>query len=143
MQAKIEATATYTNFSASNDGIELFKTIKQISFTFQSQKYLPHAINKAKWCFFMISQGLQATVQEYLEQWMNHVDIIRLVEANVTPDEGIAKSWKEQGTPGHWRIELRQQSGITQWPSCLAVIGIDTGNLNIWRTPISRDRTII
>jgi Zinc knuckle len=39
----------------------------------------------------MLSQGRQSTVQEYLEQWMNHVDVIKLVKANIAPDEGIAE----------------------------------------------------
>jgi hypothetical protein len=98
MQAKIKASPAYAAFPATNDGIELLKAIKQVSFNFQSQKYLPHAVHEAKRRFSLMSQGRQSTVQEYLEQWMNHVDVIKLVEANIAPDEGIAK---ELAGPGN------------------------------------------
>jgi hypothetical protein len=45
MQAKVEATSTFNAIFASNDGIELLKTIKQVSFNFQSQKYPAHAVH--------------------------------------------------------------------------------------------------
>jgi hypothetical protein len=90
MQAKVEATSRFNTISANNDGIELLKTIKQVSYNFQSQKYLPHAVHEAKRRFFLLNQGRQSTVLEYLEQWMNHVDVIKLVNANIAPDEGIA-----------------------------------------------------
>jgi hypothetical protein len=91
MQATEEATTGFNTISMANDGIELLKTIKQVSFNFQNQKYLAHAVNEAKRRFFMTSQGWQSTVQEYLEQWMSHVDVLKLVEANIAPNEGIAK----------------------------------------------------
>jgi hypothetical protein len=65
-----------TNLQTLYDGIELLKTIKQVSLNFQSQKYLAHTVNEAKRRFFMTSQGRQSTVQEYLEQLMSHVDVL-------------------------------------------------------------------
>jgi hypothetical protein len=62
MQAKVESTYGFNAVLVANDGIEL------LSYNFQSQKYLPHAIHEAKRRFFLLSQGRQSTVQEYLEQ---------------------------------------------------------------------------
>jgi hypothetical protein len=79
MQAKVEADPGFIDLDTFNDGIELLKVIKQLSFNIQSQKYLAHAIHEAKCQCFLINQGRQSTVQEYLKHWMNHVDVIEMV----------------------------------------------------------------
>ena len=110
MQAKVEAAPTYSQVATDNSGIKLLKLIKDIAFNFASQKYLPQAIHEAKRRFFLQFQGRQLNVKDYLEQFMNHVDVLDHIGANVVNDSGII-SQIAKGTPitdAH-KTEAREQ----------------------------------
>jgi hypothetical protein len=47
VRQKVEATKDFKDIANSGDGLKLLNTLKGISFHFQSQKYLAHAIDKA------------------------------------------------------------------------------------------------
>jgi hypothetical protein len=110
MQATVEADAGFNALSMSNDGIELLKIIKKVSFNFQSQKYLPHAVHEAKRRFFLINQGRQSTMQDYLEQWMNHIDVIKMIGVHIAPDESVVAEVAAGNpvTPAH-RVEATER----------------------------------
>ena len=52
LQQKIEAEDGFASMSAENDGLLLLKTIKNITYRFQSQKYAPHSLFEAKKRFY-------------------------------------------------------------------------------------------
>jgi hypothetical protein len=54
-------------------------------------------------------------VQEYLEQWLNLVDVIKLVEAKIAPDDGITKELTGPGnavTAAHWVEETERYFAV-------------------------------
>jgi len=63
MSQKVKALSDFLDMSSKVDGIELLKAIKSITHKFQSQKYLPHAIQEAKRCVYMFSQEKMSTVE--------------------------------------------------------------------------------
>ena len=48
MQQRVEATDRFDAMSAAGDGLLLLKTIKDITYQFQSQKYIPHSLYESK-----------------------------------------------------------------------------------------------
>ena len=48
MRQKIEALHNFETLSTAGDGLGLLRAIKDMSFNFQSQKYLPHSLHEAK-----------------------------------------------------------------------------------------------
>jgi hypothetical protein len=59
LQQKIESEEGFATMSTENDGLLLLKTIKNITYRYQSQKYCPHSLFESKKRFFMQSQGAQ------------------------------------------------------------------------------------
>jgi hypothetical protein len=53
----MEANKDFEDMANSGDGIKLLIILKSISFHFQSQKYLSHAIHEALKCYYNCSQG--------------------------------------------------------------------------------------
>jgi hypothetical protein len=106
----------------SNDGIELLKIIKQEAYNFQSQKYLAHAVHEEKQRFFMLNQGPQSTVQEYLEQWMNHVDVLKLARVNIAPNESIAE---ELAGAGNAVTAVHQLEATERYYAVAFLLGAD------------------
>jgi hypothetical protein len=49
---------------------------KDQSFNFQSQKKLHHALHESTQRFYLLQQGRHITVQHYLEQFQNAVDVL-------------------------------------------------------------------
>jgi hypothetical protein len=84
-------------------------------------------VHEAKRRFFLISQGQQSTMQDYLEQWMNHVDVIKMVGAHIAPNESIVADVAARNLSRRL-IGLKRQNGIMQLLSCWEVTGIDMGN---------------
>jgi hypothetical protein len=76
MRQKLEALEEFAEMSNSLDGIALLKAIKDQSFNFQSQKKLHHALHESTRRFYLLQQGRHVTVQHYLEQFQNAVDVL-------------------------------------------------------------------
>lgn len=92
MQAKLESLPGFQDVFDRSDGIDLIRLIKNVSFNFESQKYLPHAIHEAKRRFFACSQGRTATCQEYLEKFQNLLSVLEAVGAVIGPDTSVANA---------------------------------------------------
>lgn len=118
MQAKVEAQPGYNNVNANKDGIELLHLIKTVAFNYQSQKYLPHAVHKAKWHFYNCAQGRTATVQEYLEQFKNVVSVLDTMGAVVGPDPSIAQAIAGDGV----QVQQAHQDEAMQWYLAVAFL---------------------
>jgi hypothetical protein len=89
MRQKLEALSEFEAFSAEGNGIALLKAIKALTYNFQSQKYLPHALHESKRRFYIQSQGRHVTTQAYLEQFQNIVDVIEHSGGGIGSEPGI------------------------------------------------------
>ena len=103
LQQKIEAEEGFATMSAENDGLLLLKTIKNITYRYQSQKYCPHSLFESKKRFFTQSQGRTMTTQQYHIQFQNTVDVIKHSGGNIGDDLGVeqmvlADKKKEKGS---------------------------------------------
>lgn len=90
MQAKVKAANGFASAAADRDGLELLKLLKDISFNFESQKKLHHAIHDTKRRFFLLSMGKTQSPTEYLEHFTTAVEMMEHVGASVLTDQGIA-----------------------------------------------------
>ena len=93
MRQKIEASDKYQEMSATADSMELLKTIKTISFNFQSQKHLTHAIHEAKKQFYALYQTRHMTLTMYLDTFQNLVDVIEHTGGIIGLEPGIMKAF--------------------------------------------------
>eukprot|EP00978_Attheya_sp_CCMP212_P022463 scaffold67031_cov55-Attheya_sp.AAC.1 len=71
------------------DGLELLRMIKDLVFNFQSQKYLPLALDESKARFYYCKQGKYSTPQVYLEQFQNMVDVIEHSGVTIGDEPGV------------------------------------------------------
>jgi len=77
MRARDEATTDFkTTTSKDQDTIKLLKIIKQIMFCNDTMKFSLHALKKAYQHFNTIEQSRAVTPNEYLDSFMNCVDVI-------------------------------------------------------------------
>ena len=76
MRARAEATTDFKKTSKEQDTIELLKVIKQIMFCNDTVKFSPHALRNAHRRFNTFEQSRTATPNEYLDSFMNCVDVI-------------------------------------------------------------------
>eukprot|EP00978_Attheya_sp_CCMP212_P023259 scaffold70854_cov34-Attheya_sp.AAC.1 len=70
-------------------GLELLRMIKDLVFNFQSQKYLPLALDESKARFYHCKQGKYSTPQVYLEQFQNMVDVIEHSGGTISDEPGV------------------------------------------------------
>jgi hypothetical protein len=76
MRTQLELLDTFGVIATNLDALELLKSIKNIVFNFQSQKYKPQALHEAKRRFYVLSQDRNMTVQVFLERYQNNIDVI-------------------------------------------------------------------
>lgn len=76
MKAKLEAFDDYITITLAADVLELLRNIKDIAFSFQSQKQKIHGLFDAKRRFFMQTQDKGMSCQLYLERFKNQVEVI-------------------------------------------------------------------
>ena len=91
LQQKIESEEGFASMSAENDGLLLIKTIKNITYQYQSQKYVPHSLFEAKKRYYMQYQGRTTTVQQFHVQFLNTVDVVKHSGGNIADDVGVEK----------------------------------------------------
>ena len=92
MRQKVEALGNFETMSSDGDGLELLRAIKDMSFNFQSQKYVPHSLHESKHRFYMCSQGRHLTTQAYLEYFQNMVDVIEHSGGSIGHKPGIERA---------------------------------------------------
>jgi Reverse transcriptase (RNA-dependent DNA polymerase) len=76
MRAKLEALDDHDQIAGSNDVLKLLKNIKDVAFSFQSQRCKLHSLHEAKRRFYTMTQEKGMTCQAYLERFKNQVDVI-------------------------------------------------------------------
>ncbi|KAI2492174.1 hypothetical protein MHU86_22370 [Fragilaria crotonensis] len=74
--------------SNENDGLLLLKTIKNVTYQHQSQKYVPHSLFEAKKRYIMQLQGKLPTA-DFHTQFLNSVAVIKHCRGNVWEDNGV------------------------------------------------------
>ena len=67
MKSKVKSQSNYSTVHEANDGIALLVMIRNISYSFESQKYLLLAIFEAKKRYFNMKQGHHETMESLLE----------------------------------------------------------------------------
>ncbi|KAI2499082.1 Reverse transcriptase (RNA-dependent DNA polymerase) [Fragilaria crotonensis] len=77
MQQKIEACDGFKEMNMKRDGLKLLETIKNLSYQYQSQKYVAQSLLEAKKRFLNCSQGRTVTVKEYQTKFKNLYDVIK------------------------------------------------------------------
>jgi hypothetical protein len=88
LQQRVEAEEGFAKMSNENDGLLLLKTIKNITYRYQSQKYVPDSLFESKKRFYMQSQGKLSTA-EYHTQFMNLVAVIKHCGGSTWDDVGV------------------------------------------------------
>ena len=86
MRQRLEASENFQNIASQGDAIELLKTIKNITYNYQSQKYTPQAIHDAKRRFYQCYQPSNMTVQAYYERFINLIDVIDHIGGSIGYD---------------------------------------------------------
>jgi hypothetical protein len=89
LQQRIEAEDGFASMSDENNGLLLLKTIKNITYRYQSQKYIPHSLFESKKRFYTQFQGRTMTTQQYHVQFQNAVDVIKHSGGNIGDDLGV------------------------------------------------------
>ena len=82
---------TFGQMSTTGDGLMLLRAIKDITYNFQSQKYLPHLLYESKRRFYILFQGRTTATQAYLEQSQNMIDVIQHSGGIIGEDSGVEK----------------------------------------------------
>ena len=82
---------TFGQMSTASDGLMLIRAITDITYNFQSQKYLPHSLHKSKQRFYMLVQVRTTTTQAYLKQFQNMIDVIQHSGGSIHKDSGVEK----------------------------------------------------
>jgi hypothetical protein len=92
MRQKAEALTIYETLTTGGDGLALLKAIKDLVYTFQSQKYLPHALHELKRRFYFCVQGRYMMTSTYMEQFQNIIEVIEHSGGSIGNDPGILEA---------------------------------------------------
>jgi len=91
MRQKIMALNTYEAMSATGDGLGLLRAIKDMSFNFQSQKYVGQSLVEAKRTFFKFYQSKTSTTRAYLDSFQSLVDVIEHCGGTIGEEPGLER----------------------------------------------------
>jgi len=91
MRTKLEAIPNHASIAAARDVIGLLRNIKTATFSFQSQKYEPHALHEAKRRFYLMSQGKGVSCQNYFESFQNAVEVLEYCGGEIGTDIGLVE----------------------------------------------------
>ena len=92
MIQKIEGTTEFETLCNDRDGLGLLKTIKNLVYNFQSQKYLPQALSESVRRLHNCVQTKHMTTQVFMERFQNLVDVIEYSGGCIGMHPGILKA---------------------------------------------------
>ena len=123
LRARVEAVDGFAQMSAEARSLDLLREIKSILFNFESQMYLPVALDEAKHRFYTLYQGKHMTTQQFLKEFQNCVDVLRHCGGSTGDDPGmINQLLKEMGVePEGATADQRTQATEDANERCLAV----------------------
>jgi hypothetical protein len=88
LHQKLVATE-FTDAWEQGQGLQLLNMIKNITYSFQSQKCPGQSLFDAKRRFYNQTQGCTVTVKEYFIQFQNLVNVLKHSSGNNTDDKGM------------------------------------------------------
>ena len=100
LEDRLKSNADWLN--AQQDGIELLRLIKTVTYTFEERRYLPEALLDVKEEFYRMSQGRHEPLQRYYERFKNQVSIMEEVGVSFIDSglvENIAAAAGRAGNP--------------------------------------------
>jgi hypothetical protein len=114
MRQKLEAFKGFDDISSAGDGIRLLEAIKTLTYNYQSQKYLPHAIHETKRRFYTFGQGKSSTVY-YHEQFLNIVEVLDTIKAPVGIDAGLFALVAEEKKKTVEQLTDTEHAEVREW----------------------------
>ena len=91
MRSKLEDNKDYQRMRSYHDMFLLRRVNQGLTFKFNGNKHLTHALHKAKRYFYQYFQTVHTTNQQYLETFNNKVSVIDSYFGSIGPDPGLAK----------------------------------------------------
>jgi hypothetical protein len=125
---KVKAHKGYKAAHDSGNVIELLKVIKTEMFTFQTQKYGPQALHKAKHRFYTMRQDKHTSVQQYYESFINTVKVIEHCGGDIGTDRSLvteALGGRDRAIASDAVIANAEQSAKEKYLSCAFILGVD------------------
>ena len=89
MQSKVKSSNGYDEMVDSNDSLALLKTIKGISYKFESQDNIYLALDDAKSSFYSYHQGSDESNAFYLTKFKNTIDVIEHYGGVIGTDDAL------------------------------------------------------
>jgi hypothetical protein len=138
MRAKVQSTQLYSAMSSTFDAVELLKTLKDVVFSFQDQKYGPQALAEAKKRFSLLTQDKHMTCQHYLEKFKNAVQVTEHCGGDIGVDNGLVNATLASALPPIMRsnataaqVIAAEEYSHEQYLTCLFILGSDRGRYAI------------
>jgi hypothetical protein len=98
LEDRVKSHAQWANIQ--QDGLELLRVIKTITYTFEDRRYLGDALLDVKEEFYRMHQGKHESLQKYYERFMNQVDVMNEVGVSVVDEAMCADVARANGRPG-------------------------------------------
>ena len=89
LRARLEGLDEYEEISTELKGLDLLIAIREIVYSFESQKFLPHAVVDAQRRLFLMYQGKSMTLQAYLEHFKDCIEVIEQCGGKIEPHKKI------------------------------------------------------
>jgi hypothetical protein len=138
MRARLQSTQLYGSIKMSFNVVELLKTIKDVIFSYQDQKYGPQALGEAKRRFSLIIQDKHMTCQMYLDKFTNAVQVITHCGGDIGMDKGLVNTTLASAVPAIGRstatsgeIRAAEEYSHQQYLACLFLLGSDRGRYGV------------
>jgi hypothetical protein len=135
MRTKVQTTQLYSAMSSTFDVVKLLKTIKDVVFSFQDQKYGPQALAEAKRRFSLITQDKHMMCQNYLEKFKYAIQVIEHCGGNIGVDTGLVNVTIASALPPIMQAnataaqaEATEEYLHEQYLGCLFLLGSDQGH---------------
>ena len=89
MKTELKSMSNYEQLKEDQDGIELIKTIKCVTFSFRDQNYIIGSVWKAYQRIFTLIQQQDTDLKDHLEKVQNIVEVFESYGINIGEDEAI------------------------------------------------------
>eukprot|EP00957_Ditylum_brightwellii_P125309 9550810-Ditylum_brightwellii.AAC.1 len=89
--SKLESEGSWKNTEAKNNIVELLKMIKDIAYMYETQSYLFKAVHNTMRSVYLLYQRDGQTPEQYLESFLNNVDIIKHCDGSIGKRAKLAK----------------------------------------------------
>ena len=95
MKTQLTADSEWSDIAANQDPIRLLKLLKDINYHFESKKFKAHALIEAYKRFYSQWQGRNMALDDYHDQFNNHVEVIEHCGGILAADPSLLKEQLE------------------------------------------------